>query len=80
MSTRWDSTPRLIDLLTVSRNVTLTFIEGSRERRVDLRVPILPGYELGSIGTESSLRNWQLQNNGKKGIRRCKEDSMCDLK
>jgi hypothetical protein len=29
---------------------------------------------------ESSLRNWQLQNNGKKGIRRCKEDFICDLK
>jgi hypothetical protein len=28
---------------------------------------------------ESSVRNWQLQNNGKKGIRLCKEDSMCDL-
>jgi hypothetical protein len=28
----------------------------------------------------SSLRNWQLQNNGKKRIRRCKEDFMCDLK
>jgi hypothetical protein len=29
---------------------------------------------------DSSLRNWQLQNNGQKGIRRCKEDLMCDLK
>jgi hypothetical protein len=29
---------------------------------------------------ESSLRNCQLQNNGKKGIRRCKENFMCDLK
>jgi hypothetical protein len=29
---------------------------------------------------ESSLRNWQLQNNGKKGISLCKEDFMCDLK
>jgi hypothetical protein len=28
----------------------------------------------------SSLRNWQLQNNGKKGIRLYKEDFMCDLK
>jgi hypothetical protein len=24
--------------------------------------------------------SWQLQNNGKKGIRRCKGDFMCDLK
>jgi hypothetical protein len=29
---------------------------------------------------ESSLRNWQLQNKGKKGIRRCKEDFIYDLK
>jgi hypothetical protein len=29
---------------------------------------------------ESSLRNWQLQNNGKKGIGLRKEDFMCDLK
>jgi hypothetical protein len=29
---------------------------------------------------ESSLRNQQLQNNGKKGIRRCKEDFIGDLK
>jgi hypothetical protein len=29
---------------------------------------------------ESSLRNWQLQNNGKKGLRWCKEDFTCDLK
>jgi hypothetical protein len=45
----------------------------------------LPGYESGSRGTElsrveSSLRNWQLQNKGKKGIRRRKEEFMCDLK
>jgi hypothetical protein len=30
--------------------------------------------------TESNLRNWQLQNNGKKGIRLRKEDFMCDSK
>jgi hypothetical protein len=36
-----------------------------------------PGYEFESRGIE--LR-WQLQNNGNKGIRRCKEDFMCDLK
>jgi hypothetical protein len=29
---------------------------------------------------ESSLRNWQLQNNGKKGISLWKEDSIYDLK
>jgi hypothetical protein len=29
---------------------------------------------------ESSLRSWQLKNNGKKGIRLRKEDSMWDLK
>jgi hypothetical protein len=29
--------------------------------------------------TESSLRSWQLQNNGKKGVRLWKVDSMCDL-
>jgi hypothetical protein len=42
-------------------------------------VKSLPGYELGSGETEPSSRNWQLQNNGKKGIRLCKEDFMCDL-
>jgi hypothetical protein len=31
-------------------------------------------------GTESSLRIWQSQNNGKERIRRCKEDFMCDWK
>jgi hypothetical protein len=31
----------------------------------------LPGYEFESRGIELS---WQLQNNGKKGIRLCKED------
>jgi hypothetical protein len=29
---------------------------------------------------ESSLCNWQLQNNGKKAIKWYKEDFMCDLK
>jgi hypothetical protein len=29
---------------------------------------------------ESSLRDWQLQNNGTKGIRLWKEDFMCNLK
>jgi hypothetical protein len=32
------------------------------------------------ICIESSLRNWQLQNNGKKGIRLWKEEFMCGLK
>jgi hypothetical protein len=34
----------------------------------------VPGYELGSRGTELI---WQLQNNGKKAIRRRKEDYVC---
>jgi hypothetical protein len=35
-----------------------------------------------SLGAEelNCLRNWQLQNKGKKGIRLCQEDFMCDLK
>jgi hypothetical protein len=37
----------------------------------------VPGHELGRRGIELS---WQLQNSGKKGIRQCKEDFMCDLK
>jgi hypothetical protein len=37
--------------------------------RVEFRDPILPGYELVSRGIESSLQNWQLQNNGKVRIR-----------
>jgi hypothetical protein len=34
-------------------------------------------YELWSRGIELS---WQVQNIGKKGIRQCKEDFICDLK
>jgi hypothetical protein len=36
------------------------------KRRVEFRDASLPGYERGSRGIELS---WQLQNNGKKGIR-----------
>jgi hypothetical protein len=43
------------------------------KNRVELRDASLPG----SRRTEVS---WQLQNNGKKRIRGCKEDFMCDLK
>jgi hypothetical protein len=43
----------------------------------EFRDASLPGYEAGSRGIELS---WQLQNNGKKGIRLWKEDFMCDLK
>jgi hypothetical protein len=45
--------------------------------RVELRDASLPGYELGGRGIELS---WQLQTNGKKEIRVCKEGFMCDLK
>jgi hypothetical protein len=41
---------------------------------------MLPGYEIGSRGIELSLQNSQLQNNGKRGIKQCKEDFMRDLK
>jgi hypothetical protein len=40
--------------------------EFSSEELVEFRDASLPGYELGSRGIELS---WQLQNNGKKGIR-----------
>jgi hypothetical protein len=40
--------------------------EFSSENRVEFRDASLQGYELGSRGIELS---WQLQNNGKKGIR-----------
>jgi hypothetical protein len=40
----------------------------SNSSLVELRDANLPGYELGSRGIELSR---QLQNNGKKGIRRC---------
>jgi hypothetical protein len=40
----------------------------------------LPRYELGSRGIELSLWNWQLQNNGKDGIKLCKEDFKSDFK
>jgi hypothetical protein len=49
----------------------------SLEELVEFRDVSLPGYELGSRGIELS---WQLQKNGKKGIRMCKEDFMCHLK
>jgi hypothetical protein len=47
---------------------------------VEFRDAILPGYELGSGGVESSrvFRVGSWQNNGKKGIRRRKEDFMCE--
>jgi hypothetical protein len=51
--------------------------KNSVEKLVEFRDASLPGYELGSRGIELSR---QLQNNGKKGIRRCKEDFICDLK
>jgi hypothetical protein len=44
---------------------------------VEFRDASLPGYELRSRGIEII---WQLQNNGKEGIRLWKEDFMCDLK
>jgi hypothetical protein len=37
-----------------------------RSSQVEFRDAMLPGYELGSGGIEL---NWQLQKNGKKGIR-----------
>jgi hypothetical protein len=40
--------------------------KSSIENIVEFRDDSLPGYELGSRGIELS---WQLQNNGKKGIR-----------
>jgi hypothetical protein len=46
-------------------------------KSVEYRDASLPGYDLGSRGIELS---WQLQNNGKEGIRLRKEDFMCDLK
>jgi hypothetical protein len=47
------------------------------KNRFEFRDASLPGYELGSREIELS---WQLHNNGKKGVRRCKEDSLCDFK
>jgi hypothetical protein len=44
---------------------------------VEFRDASLPRYKLGSRGIELS---WQLQNNGKKGIRLWEKDFMCDLK
>jgi hypothetical protein len=44
---------------------------------VEFRDGSLPGYELGSRGTELSR---QVQNNGKKGFRLSKEGFTCDLK
>jgi hypothetical protein len=74
MSLRWGLTPRLIDSLTVSRNVTFTLA----------RIKIELSSGVGSGNRELSLQSWQLaeylRRNGKKGIRLCKEAFMCDLK
>jgi hypothetical protein len=52
--------------------------KGSTEQnKVEFRDASLAGYELESRGIQLS---WQLQNNGKKGIKLCKQDFMCDLK
>jgi hypothetical protein len=49
-------------------------IKSSVEKnRVEFRDASLPGYELGSGGTEVS---WQLQNNGKKGLG-CETKTSC---
>jgi hypothetical protein len=58
---------------------------------VEFQDASLPGYELGSMGIRIELPSWQLQQrterngsrrllrrNGKKGIRRCKEDFLCE--
>jgi hypothetical protein len=47
---------------------------------VEFRYASLPGYEVGSRDTELSrvFGIGSLQNNGKKGIRRYKEDFMCE--
>jgi hypothetical protein len=52
----------------------------SRKWRVEFRDASLPGYEYGSNWIESSLRNWQSQDKGKKGLGRWQEDFMCNLK
>jgi hypothetical protein len=59
------------------RTVGYTASAKRKEELVQFQDASLPGYELGSKGIELS---WQLQNNGKNGIRRCKEDFMCEFK
>jgi hypothetical protein len=58
MGPRWDSTPRLTDWLTVSRNVTLTLI--TREPRVEagsnistVTLRVVGGDEKGSLESET---------------------------
>jgi hypothetical protein len=79
----------------VSRKVTLTltlwrdqvqnrsrvYSSNSRQWRVDSGESSfeMPAWEQNNW-IELSFRNWQLQNNGNKGIRMWKEDFMCDLK
>jgi hypothetical protein len=43
----------------------------SEAERVQLKKSF---FESVSIESESSVQNWQWQNNGKKGSRQCKED------
>jgi hypothetical protein len=49
-----------------------------KKSSVEFRDASLPGYELG-IELSRVFGNWQLQNNGKKLIRLCKEDFIYDL-
>jgi hypothetical protein len=65
----------LTDWPTVSRNVTSTSTGGSRiECWVDFGTPACRNMSLGA-----EELNW-VYNDGKKAIRQCKEDFMCDLK
>jgi hypothetical protein len=63
----------------------LSVQSGYKEELVVFRDPSLPGYGAWEQRNciESSLRNWQLQNNGKKKKKEfggAKENFMCDLK
>jgi hypothetical protein len=79
----WSSTRRQFDWLTVSRNVTLINNSRSNSEGSSFGTPVYRNMNLGAEElnwVESSFRNWQLQNNGKKGIRLCQGDVICDLK
>jgi hypothetical protein len=61
---------------TIERLFSAWFVQSDyKEESAEFRDAGLPGYELGA-----DLGNWQLQDNGKKGIRLWKEDFMCDVK
>jgi hypothetical protein len=73
-------------LSTIDRLFFVRSVQSVRQNGVSSREvkSLVSGLQSAGIWTwnwiESSLRNWQMQNNDKKGIRLRKEGFMCDVK